>query len=467
MIDRSPEVRAPRADVSEFLAPPIAQSWMTTIARLRGVCGLWLVAILALAFLPMPMRAQSGTRTAFRIAAPDALAAATDDNQSQSTTEPADEAEARPKAAAPKMLVLKNGRLVEGRISLNAGGYVVDRPNGTLLIPLDRVSFEAEDRKDAYLKVRSQMPAGTANSNVALARWCLSYSMYDEAEKELREALDREPYREEARTMLRRLEEIRNPDKPLHEETPKVAPRTDDGFAPPAAESLGGLPKDVAQEFVVRVQPILSNKCGNASCHGSTATARNGFQLVPTRGGNGNRAAAERNLASVLLQIDADAPERSPLLTALNGTHGGVRTIFYGSKAGEQTDAIRSWVKSAAKERRGLAAHETARPVVASAPTKSARQEAGRRTRENSDSVEGAGDESDPVIAPAPNDEFDAPVSTKAEPRRVRETSNIPATLRTTSPKKPAAPDTLRRILKEEQPDPFSPDEFNRKPAGG
>jgi hypothetical protein len=46
---------------------------------------------------------------------------------------------------APSMLVLKNGRIVKGTIGRGAGGYTVERPSGSMLIPFEQVRLEADD----------------------------------------------------------------------------------------------------------------------------------------------------------------------------------------------------------------------------------------------------------------------------------------------------------------------------------
>lgn len=470
-IHRPLEIRTPSGGTElEFVSPRAPLPWISTIARLRSLCGPWLIAVVALAFLPGPMRAQPAprVRTAMRIT-PETMDPG-DSGSIEPGSEPALEApdaevrtaessaeNSKPGGAPAKMLVLKNGKLVEGRISQSAGGYVVDRPNGTMLIPFDRVSFEAQDRKDAYQKVRSKMPAKSARSNIALARWCLTYNMLDETESELRQALELEPYCEEARTMLRRLEEIRNPDQPLHKDTPSAEPKTSDGFLAPDVESLGGFTKESAQEFVVRVQPILINKCGNASCHGG-ATTRDGFQLNSVRSGRGNRTAAERNLAAVLHYVDFQSPEASELLTIPRGSHGGSRAIFFGPKAAEQWDTLRDWVVKASKEQRAQSSTRSDRGQLA---------KAGRPQSRPADSRDEA-----PVIVPAPEDEFDPPSinSSATSPKRrstnaVPHTKERPATIEKTAGRAVPATDRLKQILKEEQPDPFDPGEFNKAAA--
>ena len=64
-----------------------------------------------------------------------------------------------------RMLVLRNGRVVDGSISQNPGGYMLEKPNGRMLIPFDLVRFEAKDLLDAYEKLLATMPERTSGAS--------------------------------------------------------------------------------------------------------------------------------------------------------------------------------------------------------------------------------------------------------------------------------------------------------------
>jgi hypothetical protein len=344
--------------------------------------------------------------------------------------ESAAEAAARP----PSLLVTTSGRIVEGTIRQSVGGYVVDMPSGRMLVPFEHVKFEAGDLHDAYLKYRRTLPAKTANSHLTLARWCITNELYEEAAGELREALHLEPQRDEARTMLRRLKEIYQPeaetDAPAGTPVPPL--RSVDGFELPEMQSLAGLSREAAQEFSVRVQPMLLNKCGNAACHGSAAG--NEFRLTHTRVVRSSRVIAERNLAATLRQIDFDKPDQSALLTVPRGNHGRAgRSVFGGAGGSEQFELLRAWVRQAAKQRSALArtpegkSRESPTPVAARAAE--TQNSAMRPAATTTGSIQQTG--------------FEPPA--RSEP-----------------PVSAAGGDLLERALSEERKDPFDPEEFNR-----
>jgi len=247
------------------------------------------------------------------------------------------------------LLVLKSGRFVEGRISQSAGGYVVKKSNGSMVVPFDLVNFPAVDRRDAYLTMRSRMKPLTPDRRMALARWCLTHAMYKETQAELRTVLEIDPRRADARKMLDRLLAILYPNRSRRQPKNRPSPsRTADGFKRPSATSLSGLKPAPAREFVSIIQPILMNKCGNARCHGSAA--RNRFRLTRIRTGfRSHRVFVERNLAAVLREIDRKRPSQSRLLSVPQKGHGrGGRAIFFGRRGAKQFQLLRTWTLAVA-----------------------------------------------------------------------------------------------------------------------
>ena len=258
-----------------------------------------------------------------------------------------------PLVNTPGVLVLKSGRAISGRISQNASGFVVEQPHGSIVVPFDFADFPASDLEDAVRQYHKRTPNPTAGFHVNLAQWCLQHQLLDEARTELHAALVLEPHRQDARHMLRRLDALLDPpEAPAAERAPirQVA-----GFDVPEVTSLAGLDPEHARVFTERVQPILMNKCGNASCHGPAA--ENEFRLTRVRlTGGAHRVHSERNLAVTLRYVDQRSPDRSPLLVVPQGNHGRAgRTIFNGPFAQEQFQTLREWVRGVAAAKGGSA----------------------------------------------------------------------------------------------------------------
>lgn len=253
----------------------------------------------------------------------------------------------KPSSADPQLLLLKNGRVVEGRISSTAGGYFVETSSGNMVVPFPQVSLEAVDLVDAYEKQRKSMKFPTASMHLALAAWCLNHHLLEQARTEARDALRLEPNRPQARRMLVRIEQAIDPKSVSFSEKPQedAAPKVVAGYELPPVQTLAALPREAARDFTRRVQPLLLNKCG--ACHGENTERE--FRLFPVRRRGQSRINSQRNLASILDQIDGGDPDGSPLLEQPQGVHGGLpRPLFYGAHGKKQLAVLRDWVRQVA-----------------------------------------------------------------------------------------------------------------------
>ncbi len=248
------------------------------------------------------------------------------------------------------LLVLTNGRVVSGELTPRTNGYEVTVPGGNHFIPSESVRFFATDIDDAYEKMRASLPQLTPDDHISLARWCHANQLYSKARRELLDALHLDPYRDDAQRMLNALQRFQS------QESGERADDTSTGSTGAESKnvtvrpsrSLGGLSKPLARDFGSRIQPLLANKCGNATCHGGAVERP--FMIHPLRN-NSRPYLAEQNLAAVLNQIDFDAPHQSPLLKDLHGLHGGSRTpLFRGRYGAVQIELLNEWVLAVAAE---------------------------------------------------------------------------------------------------------------------
>ena len=251
-------------------------------------------------------------------------------------------------ASAERVLLLQTGKIVKGAVRQTTAGYVVNVPGGQLVLPFDQVRFNADDLEDAYRLQRSSLPERPVSAHIDLARWCHTNGMPDQACKELRDVLRIEPESTIARTMLQRI----NDQLLATKELPAVVARNgqysmlgDPKLGVPA-DTLGGLPRAAALDFVSKVQPLLVNSCAKAGCHGMGSG--NSFELQRTKlGKSPPKAHSERNLAAVLERIDREQPLSSPLLTKLRGESksNSVRQS-HGGLSREQTQTLRNWIEA-------------------------------------------------------------------------------------------------------------------------
>lgn len=255
---------------------------------------------------------------------------------------------------APKeqVLILQNSQLLKGTVSRSPNGYVVEHPGGRLVVPFDEVRVVGKDLKDAFRRLTESFENPTAATHYALALWSQSHHLKEESRAQLVMALDRDADHEAARNMLKRLDEQATAERKraAAAKPPRPKLRVVGGIELPEIESLAGLSRGTAAQFSSRIQPLVINKCGQASCHGPNSES--GFRLEQARGtGPGSRVYTERNLAEIMKQIDQSNPQQSLLLTAPARSHGGLNKAIFHGRAGEiQLQLLKDWVRTASAE---------------------------------------------------------------------------------------------------------------------
>ena len=332
-----------------------------------------------------------------------------------------------------RILVLFDGRVVEGDIEERPGGYLVQQPNGAIVLPFELIRATATTLAEAYEKQRDNFVYPTANDRLGLAQWCYTNKLYAQANAELEAVLRLEPQRSDARELL----------KLVNAATSRAARRAE-GQGPASGGgdlTSGRIRSETHAEFIRAIQPLLVNKCGNATCHGTASN--NAFRLTNVRSGlRHQRLHSDQNLAAVLAQISAEFPQQSPLLLKPQDREMTVhRGIFFGASGDGQIQMLRDWIEVAAAD----LIDSGASAVAPEAPL-----DAARPARTAADVVPQAELPATPSVA-APDTAFPRP-----KPKIV----NIPR------PDSPRANELLRSVLDEEQPDPFDPEEFNRQVHG-
>ena len=224
---------------------------------------------------------------------------------------------AEPAPAAPqgRVLLLENGRALEGDIRAERGGYCVKRTTGEIWLPEDKVVALCATWDKALAFMRSQANLNDPDEHLRLARWCQAYGLRTGALAEANAALKIRPSHVAAKQLVEVLKrqpaatetKQGTPPQRVEQEKPaRVAPAID-----LSTESLG--------MFASRVQPVLMNTC--ASCHAASKTAT--FKLLRPSGSNqASRRATQQNMAVVLAQIDPARPGASPLLLCAVTDHG-------------------------------------------------------------------------------------------------------------------------------------------------
>lgn len=256
-------------------------------------------------------------------------------------------ADERTQNESTRLLILRNGRIVSGNIERGPTGYLITKRSGRLVIPFKEVKLVAHDLSDAYQKQRNAMRSPDPMSHLELAHWCLNHSLYDATKEQLNGALKLNPGYEPAKRMLKRLDDILQTDRRVLETRPQQPETAEtDG----TTSSLSGLSQQSVRDFARVVQPLLMNRCANASCHGPHAS--NSFRLARVRSGQRSRRGLfRRNLAMTLAFVDSEHSRKSRLLTVFTErSRHRHELVFPGRSGNQQFESLRKWVLGVAQE---------------------------------------------------------------------------------------------------------------------
>jgi hypothetical protein len=373
-------------------------------------------------------------------------------------------------AQPPTLMVLFDGRVMYGQISERPGGYMIEAPDSKQVIPHQMIRLLASSLEDAYVKQRDTMKMPTAGDHLLLAQWCLDNKLYGPTTEQLEAALKLEPNRSEARRLLLEVAALTQPQAPAG----GLRYTGTTGRSTQIERTAAGISPDAQAEFVRRVQPILVNRCGNATCHGSAA--ENSFKLINVRSGQRQqRLETETNLAAVLQQINSAKPAESPLLVrSMDPDSRAHRGAFSAAAGTSQQDRLREWVRQVARDQRGTnpakeawATDESefaaqAAYAFGADPSKTPRDDGVRQAAGEVEIAEPDAADAEvesPLLIEIPRTPQAKPQTAPAGGNRNRVPPSTQGTTRT--PKEQSA--LLRQILEEDRPDAFDPNEFNRK----
>jgi hypothetical protein len=335
-----------------------------------------------------------------------------------------------PPAHGTRILVLTDGRVVDGTIRADLHGYRVETPEANLFFSFDQVKLVARDRNEAYQKMCATDPGTHARLDLRLGRWCLENRLPGEAAFHLRKVLEVDPTNHDAKALLARLEASQTSGGSV-----KVA-GTSERVATDAkiVESLARLSPPTVKEFVIGVQPILLARCGNARCHGGPTETSFHLERVHLAAG-GNRVMTGRNLESVLNQVDPQFARRSRVLQMAIEAHGGMaHAPLSGGGADVQKTRLLAWLQTVGPELNRLN-----------------RADSARRSTEKIAQAGKPQPHRDPLVVPAS--------ATEIDPSMIKPATAVPAVPASTSA--PKAPDKTVNDLGP-LTDPFDPTQFNR-----
>src|SRR5262245_40309180 len=240
--------------------------------------------------------------------------------------------------AKSRVVVLDNENLLEGEVTQTDAGYEIKRPvGGDVTLPARRVLAVVADRKAAFAVVAERANRRDADERLRLAKWCLSYSLLDEALAETQAAVRMRDRFTAAEQMLRSLESMAS----LKAATPDPAPTR---IEPAAKDTVTDVPaveynSESYPLFASKVNAILMNVC--ASCHAREDVKT--FRLTRL----GGRSGMTKNLMAALGQINPAEPAASPLLVRATTPHGSATAPPFKTKSHPAYRNLETWARIA------------------------------------------------------------------------------------------------------------------------
>jgi hypothetical protein len=251
-----------------------------------------------------------------------------------------------PPPSAGSVVVLQDGKLLEGHVTKTADKVVVRRGVVERPFPRDQVKFVAKDRDEAYTLALQGIKADDAAARLRLARWCMYNGMRPHALTEAKEAARLEPANRAAAELARTLDESLRlyPADGSTRAAPPATPAPPPGLPAVPPPSVSAAEPDITPEAVVafpRVQPVLMNQC--ATCHAREDYA-GAFKLTAVAANETIPAATRANLRAVAAQIKKGEPAASPLLTRALAAHGGMMQAAFAGRDATPYRTLEAWV---------------------------------------------------------------------------------------------------------------------------
>lgn len=243
-------------------------------------------------------------------------------------------------AAPPvrQMLLLRNGEVIEGRISRADDFFVVDLSDGQIRVKQSSVELVCNGLEDGYRRKRAAIQVGNVHHHLELARWCLRHNLFGRAAVELADAMVADAEHPMIGLLHHRLRMAMEP--PPSSEAANLPARG------PSNEELDrmvrNLPYKAVETFTQSIQPVLMNNCLGSGCHGPLSDVPMRLFRV-SRDNSPSRRMTQRNLHSVLQFVDRENPMASRLIKACNGPHGTAQNSVFGERQVNQYRWLLIW----------------------------------------------------------------------------------------------------------------------------
>jgi hypothetical protein len=235
-------------------------------------------------------------------------------------------------------IVLRNGEVLEGKISLDDDIYCIGIPNGEIRIRKPEVDLVCKDLEEGYRRKREVIQVGNIHQHLELAQWCLHQNLLGPAGVEISAAAAVDPKNPMVGILQSRLKLALEPPPPSSAKSQMCGPSNEE-----LDRMIRGMPHGVVEGFTQSIQPMLLNNCASSGCH--SPQSDNGFKLYRISTDRvSNRRTTQRNLYSVLQFVDLRNLATSKLLSAATQPHGTVQHAVFSERQTPQLRRMGEWL---------------------------------------------------------------------------------------------------------------------------
>jgi hypothetical protein len=255
------------------------------------------------------------------------------------------------------VLLMRNGRVLGGKITREGERYFVALPHGEIRVEAADVQWAGLGLAECYQHKRSLLLGGNVNDHLDLAAWCIGNGLFDAAERELADASRLDPRHPKLPLLDRRLKTLRQEKSAAADAARPTPGSSSPGPSSPVESgpsieeleaSAKNLPPGTLETFTAAIQPMLQNHCSTAGCHGPTSTSSFRLQRLPTQRLVNPRLTL-RNLHAALKEVNKENPGDSPLLQEPIKPHGTAKEAVFKTRDASQYRQLVAWVYQAAQ----------------------------------------------------------------------------------------------------------------------
>lgn len=224
-----------------------------------------------------------------------------------------------PAHGVQRTVVLTNGNVIQGDVRQINDHVVIRSTSSEIRVPNSEIDLVARDLQAAYRAKAAAISGPSSRRRTQLIRWCLRVGLPAEARQQLgvfQQASPRHPDLEHLALQIDSYRaEMKNTTLPTKSPLPLNRQY--------ALDRLDQLSKETVSEFVRHVQPLMSNRCGLAGCHGKASGSK--FSLLTVGSRRPDIGTTHGNLGAVLQQIGNTAPQQTLLWMSANSAHGKLK----------------------------------------------------------------------------------------------------------------------------------------------